>query len=179
MGSTPRQGALAGVAQWLRAAGLFPARRGFESSRPYVVKRIPVVDRILARILIDPTTGCWVWQGALVKGYGYVSAWSEDQERWVRRYTHVVMWEHSHGPVPAGKVLDHRCENPPCCNPDHLFVNERVANILRTSRMVNHVSHRENRCKRDHPLVGANVRWKKNGTRCCRTCDKLRKRGLI
>lgn len=67
--------------------------------------------------LIDPRSGCWVWQRARAyarKGYGV----SYDGKK--PRDAHLVVWERLNGPVPAGMELHHKCENPPCVNPDHL-----------------------------------------------------------
>lgn len=64
---------------------------------------------------VDPETGCWVWQhGRAAYGYGVLTING--------RYTHA----HRHyytlhkGPIPSGHHVHHRCENPPCVNPDHL-----------------------------------------------------------
>ncbi len=38
-------------------------------------------------------------------------------------YAHRLAWEiAANRPVPAGQFVLHRCDNPPCCNPSHLFI---------------------------------------------------------
>jgi len=55
------------------------------------------------------------------------------------------------------KRLHHRCENKRCCNPEH----------LRLTTKKNHMHfHRQERCKRGHPMVET-----ANGYRYCRTCS--------
>lgn len=42
--------------------------------------------------------------------------------------SHRAAWELTHGPVPDGLFVLHRCDNPPCCNPAHLFLGTRGDN---------------------------------------------------
>lgn len=42
---------------------------------------------------------------------------------------HRVAYEHKHGPIPKGRVLMHLCDNPACCNPDHLTLGTQRDNI--------------------------------------------------
>ena len=78
-------------------------------------------------------TGCWEWIGArTTAGYGEIN-----RKRRVR-YVHRIAWELHHGPIPAGKWVLHRCDNPPCWNPDHLFLGTDQDNTddkIRKGRM--------------------------------------------
>lgn len=67
-------------------------------------------------------SGCWEWDGATVKGYGH-----SHYER-KHYYAHVAMWEEFNGPVPDGLLVRHRCDNPLCCNPDHLLIGTALDN---------------------------------------------------
>ncbi len=42
---------------------------------------------------------------------------------------HRAAWEYTRGPVPAGLFVLHRCDNPPCCNPAHLFLGTQADNM--------------------------------------------------
>jgi hypothetical protein len=83
------------------------------------------VRRFLA--LVDSSGGfdsCWEWRGNRHRqGYGLIS----------RNYkiskAHRVMWQFRNGPIPDGMCVLHRCDNPPCCNPAHLFLGTQVDNI--------------------------------------------------
>lgn len=60
-------------------------------------------------------SGCWEWRGSvLVVGYG------QFRTQGVSYTAHRVAYEHWVGPIPEGHVVRHKCDNPPCMNPDHL-----------------------------------------------------------
>lgn len=77
----------------------------------------PLAARVLARTIRDDTTGCWIFQGATIRGYGAISTGTRADGT---SYAHRVMYELRWGEVPAGYHVHHRCENRSCCNPDHL-----------------------------------------------------------
>ena len=42
---------------------------------------------------------------------------------------HRVAWVLYRGKIPRGKKVLHRCDNPPCCNPEHLFLGTQADNV--------------------------------------------------
>lgn len=61
--------------------------------------------------------GCWQWsRGKNRNGYGVVRGKSRQLK------SHRVAYELSVGPIPDGMCVLHRCDNPACCRPDHLFL---------------------------------------------------------
>lgn len=67
--------------------------------------------------------GCWTFRTTdPSSGYGRIFA--------SKRYhkAHRVSWELKHGPIPNGLHVLHRCDNPPCVRPDHLFLGNQKAN---------------------------------------------------
>lgn len=68
----------------------------------------------------------------------------------------------------------HRCDNPLCCNPAHLYVGDHATNAVDAIERGNHAGkvHREKtHCPSGHPYDAANTGWYKQG-RYCRTCKR-------
>lgn len=72
-----------------------------------------------AKVDKNGPNGCWVWNGYCQKfGHG-----------WTRfGLAHRYAWEQLRGVVPEGQFVLHKCDNPPCVNPDHLYVGGRQDN---------------------------------------------------
>ena len=68
---------------------------------------------------VDKTDTCWNWTGGKTEGYGMFRVSNYPRKM---RGAHRVSYEMHAGPIPAGKVIDHRCRNRLCVRPDHLRV---------------------------------------------------------
>lgn len=73
---------------------------------------------------VEKTDSCWNWIGGKYSnGYGCMFVG--------RKLTgaHRVSWMVHNGAIPSGMQILHRCDNPPCVNPDHLFLGSQLENI--------------------------------------------------
>lgn len=101
--------------------------------------------------------GCWTYTGFRdAKGYGKVG--------WRRRVVsaHRLAWELTHGPIPNGLWACHRCDNPSCVRPDHIFLGTPQDNTLDSVRKNRwHRPQSENNSlKRNPPRGEKNVKAK-------------------
>ena len=84
--------------------------------------RKKVAKRILKKSVVDEKTGCRNWSGYTRDGYGHIHI----KHHFVT--VHRVAYEVFVGPIPEGKILMHRCDNPSCIEPDHLKIGTRGEN---------------------------------------------------
>jgi hypothetical protein len=84
------------------------------------------LSRAWARVLTPAALEageCWPWPGAKNQaGYGQIN-------RQGHQLAHRGAWAAVNGPIPEGMVICHRCDNPPCYRPSHLFLGTHADNI--------------------------------------------------
>ena len=87
---------------------------------------IPFVDRFWG--MVDRSGGpaaCWNWQGSLTQaGYGIIGFVEHIHEP-----SHRIAYALTYGSIPPDLFVCHHCDNPPCCNPQHLFVGTHADNM--------------------------------------------------
>lgn len=77
---------------------------------------------------------CWPWL-ARRNGKGYGQIWFDNRMEQAPR----AAWQLAVGPIPEGLKVLHTCDNPPCCNPAHLYVGtiaDNHADMVRRGRQV-------------------------------------------
>jgi hypothetical protein len=124
------------------------------------------------------TDGCWSWAGRLRQGYGQIAVngktVSASRASWVIHF----------GDIPAGMLVCHKCDNPECANPEHLFLGTQKANaedMVKKGRSGKKGAPRQTKCCHGHPFSRGNTYvliQKKAGkmyrVRHCRECRKQR-----
>jgi|ERR1041385_1929703 len=155
--------------------------------------RTPVAVRFWTKVEKTPT--CWIWTGAQDRhGYGYFHFGKRNEA--VKAYR--MAYELAVGPIPEGMHVLHRCDNPPCVNPAHLFIGTHRDNMQDSWRKdrYDHEKHRISQrermknpriyraavanllaprptpthCRRGHPYSKTNLKWS-GGKRRCHTCS--------
>lgn len=91
-------------------------------------------ERFWAKVKVGEADECWEWTGA-VCGYPPTHLYGHFFYEMVDgkptyEYAHRYVWREKHGEIPKGMCVCHVCDNPGCCNPDHLFLGTHRDNMI-------------------------------------------------
>ena len=124
-----------------------------------------IEERLKNNIAVNPASGCWEWTGTKTKGYGRLCIGNRRKNRHRFVYAHRLAYETWVGPIPDGYFVCHRCDNPPCINPQHLFIGtnrENVLDSMEKGRRYIPVGEKQGKAKLTEQNV-REARWE----RCC------------
>lgn len=139
--------------------------------------RVPLQDRFWLKV--EKSDQCWLWTGSKDEhGYGRINSGDRTPSGHpVPKLATRVSWELTHGQIADGLFVCHRCDNPPCVRPDHLFLGTQKDNMADSAAKGRWYSpNRKPRhlCCHGHELTPENTYIDRNGHRECRICRRKR-----
>lgn len=144
-------------------------------------------DDYLARLkskCVVTESGCWEKQGfrSLSKGmehHGPARGYGHMYYRGRRWPSHRLSWLLTRGLIPAGAVVMHKCDNPPCCNPEHLKLGTDKENMQEAGKRKRWPRQYRDTCINGHPRTPENVVYHgKEQKLHCRICSRMRQRRI-
>lgn len=124
-------------------------------AQPHAKRARPFTVRFWEQV--EKTESCWNWIGACGRGgYGAIGREFHGKKALTIR-AHRASWEIHFGPIPDGMLVCHKCDNPPCVNPSHLFLGTHEDNAKDRSAKGRNYTQCDNRGER-----GGNARLKES-----------------
>lgn len=107
-----------------------PAKNSTSCKTRSVVLENPETDRFWKNVRVASPSACWEWTGSRSANGRYGQFWYLGAPVGAHRIAYTL----TQGAVPSGASVMHRCDNPICCNPDHLSVGSHTDNMRDASR---------------------------------------------
>ncbi len=121
-------------------------------------------ERFSSHYQIDPDSGCWLWDNALLGG-GYGQFSIDGRPVYAHRFSYI----RTYGAIPDGLQLDHLCRTRHCVNPAHLEAVTCRENLLRGETLAaKHAA--ATHCPHGHAYDDTNTYRDPRGYRQCRKC---------
>jgi hypothetical protein len=144
------------------------------TGKPKALSEMTLVERLdHVGVRINRDTECWEWAGHRnALGYGLLTSTSLGLSH---ARVHRLVYELWHDvSLDEKEIIRHRCDNPPCVNPDHLRKGTQADNVQDMVERGRHWRHGRSECKRGHDLTLPGATFG-TGTECS-ACRRMRSR---
>jgi hypothetical protein len=92
-----------------------------------IINCTPTESRFWKHVDRSKIGNCWLWVGSKTH-FGYGQLYNHKDKRHPHR-AHRLSWEIHYGDIPDGLQVLHKCDNPGCVNPEHLFLGNQKDNV--------------------------------------------------
>lgn len=153
-----------------------PTTLAKRSRKPYRYRHghsnvVPIEKRFWEKVKKASNDECWLWLGGKTYG-GYGVIGSGGRHGLIR--AHRLSWEIANSKIPEGLWVLHKCDNPPCVNPKHLFLGTQSDNMNDCIAKGRQPNYRKSHCVNGHEYTEENTYTRpRDGARMCRICTRL------
>jgi len=138
---------------------------------PKLKTKLSDADRFFARVNMFTESGCWEWEGCLIRdSYGHFSVKGKavKAHRWSYAYFNEA--------ITKSLLVRHACDNAACVNPKHLLLGTQKQNMEDMIARGRSRHEKQTHCLRGHEFTTENTYWRSERRRTCRKCRVIHNR---